>query len=479
MDGDIVCLCYGGDMSGDVLFKVVWINLKVQIVDLFVGLVVFDVQGNVQVYLDVLDFNGSLWVSVLVYIDSCFGNVDGVVIVCVLLVVELSMLWVMVGGDKVVISLDLKNFFGKDGIVKVCVIGIGLICIEYGEQIIVFKDGGGIMFILLVIVGVGVVVVGVDIYVQFNDYQVDCYFEFVVCLAWLEVLCNQLLVLEVGKVFSIGSELFVGLIFDIVWVCLSMSMLLLLFYGVVLCDMLCYFYGCIEQIISKGYVVLIMDIVMVKVLGVMLMDDVVCKVVVDSVMDCIVLFQVSNGYFSFWGGISLIVIFIMLYVVDFLFDVCDVGFVVLQDVLQKVLQCLSDDLFVGGYLYYGYEQYDYMCFVDEVYFGFVFVCVNCVLLGMLCVIFDNECSKLVVLLLLVYLGVVFKLMGDNECVQKVIVEVFVWIKECLWYVGDYGLDLCDFVLMVVFIYIYGFNKFEYDVKLIDWVCNVDSYVCEC
>ena len=56
-----------------------------------------------------------------------FGNADGTVTVRAPLVVEPSMPRVMAAGDKAVISLDLKNLSGKDGVAKVTVKGDGLI----------------------------------------------------------------------------------------------------------------------------------------------------------------------------------------------------------------------------------------------------------------------------------------------------------------------------------------------------------------
>lgn len=478
MDGDTARLRYGGDMSGDALPKAARINPKVKIVDLFAGPVAFDAQGNAQVHLAVPDFNGSLRVSALAYTDSRFGNADGAVTVRAPLVVEPSTPRVMAGGDKAVISLDLKNLSGKDGAAKVRVTGTGPIRIEHGEQTLALKDGGGTTLTLPVTAGAGAAVAGVDIHAQLNDYQVDRHFEFAVRPAWPEVLRNQPLALEAGKALSIGSELLAGLIPDTVRARLSMSTLPPLPYGAALHDMLRYPYGCIEQTTSKGYAALILDSATAKALGVTPMDDAVRKAAVDSAMDRIASFQASNGHFSFWGGTSPIVTFTTPYVVDFLLDARDAGFAVPQDVLQKALQRLSDDLLAGGHPYYGYEQHDHMRLADEAYSGFVLARVNRAPLGTLRAIFDNERSKLVAPLPLVHLGVAFKLMGDNERAQKAIAEAFAWSKERPWYVGDYGSDLRDLALMVALTHTYGLNKPEYDAKLIDWARNVDSHVRE-
>ena len=211
-----------------------------------------------------------------------------------------------------------------------------------------------------------------------------------------------------------------------------------------------------------------------KALGAAPVSEAGRKAAVDSALARIASFQASNGHFRFWGGTSPIVTFTTPYVVDFMLDARDAGFAVPQDVLQKALQRLSDDLLAGGHPYYGYEHHDHMRLADEAYSGFVLARVNRAPLGTLRAIFDNERSKLVAPLPLVHLGIALKLMGDNERAQKAIAEAFAWNKERPWYVGDYGSDLRDLALMVALTHAYGMNKPEYDAKLVDWARNATA-----
>jgi len=476
MDGDTGRLRYGGDMSGGALPRAARINPKVKIVDLFAGPVAFDAQGRAQLRVDVPDFNGSLRLSALAYSADRFGNADGAITVRAPLVVEPSTPRVMAGGDQAAISLDLKNLSGKDGTAKLHVTGSGPIRIGHGEQSVALKDGAGTTLTLPVTAGAGAAVAGVDIHAELNDYQVDRHFEFAVRPAWPETLRTRPMALESGKGQTLGGDMLAGLIPDTVHARLSLSTLPPLPYGAALREILRYPYGCIEQTTSKGYAALIMDAATAKALGVTPMDETVRKAAVDGALSRIASFQASNGHFSFWGGNSPIVTFTTPYVVDFMLDARDAGFAVPQDVLQKALQRLSDDLLAGGHPYYGYEHHDHMRIADEAYSGFVLARVNRAPLGTLRAIFDNERSKLVAPLPLVHLGVAFKLMGDNERAQKAIAEAFAWNKERPWYVGDYGSDLRDLALMVALTHTYGLNKPEYDAKLIDWARNVDSYV---
>jgi uncharacterized protein YfaS (alpha-2-macroglobulin family) len=322
----------------------------------------------------------------------------------------------------------------------------------------------------------GAAVATVDIHAELNDYSVDRHFEFAVRPAWPETVSTTPLALEAGKPEHFGAAAIAGLLPATVHARLTLSTLPPLPYASALRDMLRYPYGCIEQTTSKGYAALILDGQTAKALGSQVMSDAVRKAAVDGALARIASYQASNGHFSFWGGTSPIQTFTTPYVVDFMLDARDDGFAVPQEVLQKSLQRLNDDLLAGGHAYYGYEQHDHLRIADEAYSGFVLARVNRAPLGTLRAVFDNDRSKLVAPLPLVHLGIALKLMGDNERAQKAVDEAFAWSKERPWYVGDYGSDLRDLALMVALTHSYGMSKPAYDAKLVDWARNATANV---
>src|SRR3546814_221357 len=171
---------------------------------------------------------------------------------------------------------------------------------------------------------------------------------------------------------------------------ISLSTLPPLPYASALRNMLRYPYGCIEQTTSKGFAALILDGQTAKALGAQVMSDDVRKAAVDGALARIASYQASNGHFSFWGGTSPIQTFTTPYVVDFMLDARDGGFAVPQDVLQKSLQRLNDDLLAGGHAYYSYEQHDHMRIAAEAYSGFVLARVHRAPLGTMRATFDTE-----------------------------------------------------------------------------------------
>lgn len=474
MDGAQAKLRYGGDMSGPALPHAARLNPKVQIVDLFAGPVAFDAQGKATLRVDVPDFNGSLRLAALAWTADRFGNADGAVTVRAPLVVEPSTPRVMAAGDTARISLDLKNLSGADGVAKVRVTSEGPIRIAQSSRSVTLKDGDGITLSMPVTAGGGAAVAKLDIHAELGDYSVDRHFEFAVRPAWPERVSTLPMAIERGKPVHLDAAAMKGLLPVTVRAQLTLSTLPPLPYNSALRHLLDYPYGCIEQTTSKAYAALILDGATAKALGTTVMSDNVRQAAVEGGLGRIASFQASNGHFSFWGGTSPIEPFMTPYVVDFMLDARDAGFAVPQDVLQKSLQRLNDDLLAGGHPYYSYEHHDHLRIADEAYSGFVLARVDRAPLGTLRAIFDNDRGKLVGPLPLVHLGIALKRMGDNERAQKAIAEAFAWDKERPWYVGDYGSDLRDLALMVALTHRFDMADAAYDAKLIDWARNATA-----
>ncbi len=476
MEGAKAKLRYGGDLSAKALPQAKRLDPKILIVDLFAGPVAFDAAGKATVHVDVPDFNGSLRLAAVAFTDQRFGNAEGDVTVRAPLVVEPSTPRVMAGGDKAVLSLDLKNLSGKDGVAKIAVVGDGPIKIEGGTRTVTLKDGAGTTLVMPITASAGVAVAKLDIHAELNDYQVDRHFEFAVRSAWPDEVRTVPMAIEDGKPEHLDGSLIAGLDASTTRAQLTLSTLPPLPYSTALRDLFRYAYGCIEQTTSKGYAALYMDEKTAKTLGLPGLSEPARLAAVEGALARIASFQASNGHFSFWGGTSPIETFTTPYVVDFMLDARDAGFAVPQEVLQKALQRLSDDLLAGGHPYYSYEQHDHMRIADEAYSGFVLARANRAPLGTLRAIFDNDRQKLVGPLPLVHLGVALKLMGDNERAEKAIAEAFAWSKERPWYVGDYGSDLRDLGVMVSLAHTYGLDKPAYDAKLVDWARNATANV---
>ena len=188
---------------------------------------------------------------------------------------------------------------------------------------------------------------------------------------------------------------------------------------------------------------------------------------IDGALSRISSMQIPSGHFSMWGGDSYVSEILTPYVVEFLLDARDGGFAVSEDVLQKALKRLNDDLLSGGHPFYGYEHADHLRFADEAYSAYVLARVQRAPLGTLRALYDNERGKSITGLPLVHLGIALSLQGDKARGEKAVAEGFAKDVERPWYLGDYGSDLRDTSLMVALTHQFGLARPEYDAKVFD------------
>jgi uncharacterized protein YfaS (alpha-2-macroglobulin family) len=266
---------------------------------------------------------------------------------------------------------------------------------------------------------------------------------------------------------NLGADSIDGLLADSAHARLTVSSLPPLPFASALKDLLKYPYGCIEQTTSKGFAALLLDDATATNLHVEGLAPEARKARVDGAIGRIASMQIPSGHFSMWGGDSYVSEIITPYVVEFLEDARDDGFAVPDDLLQKSLKRLNDDLLSGGHPYYNYEHSDHLRFADEAYSGYVLARVNRAPLGTLRALFDNERGKSITALPLVQLGIALKLMGDQPRAEKAIAEAFAKKVDRPWYLGDYGSDLRDTALMIALVHRFGLAKPEYDGRVFD------------
>ncbi|HET9031788.1 MAG TPA: alpha-2-macroglobulin [Dokdonella sp.] len=471
-NGGTAKLRYGGDMGLAALPQAKRPTAKVQTVDLFAGPVSLDAQGNATVKLNVPDFNGTLRVSALVFSDEQYGNSDAETVVRADLVAEISTPRVMAPGDQAKVSLDLQNFSGAERAFNIKVEADKPLAISKGERKVTLADKAKttLEFNLDALEGYGVGKIRVS--AESSDkagdpIRIQREFEMVVRAAWPSVLRSTPQSLDTLDPINLGASSLSGLIDDSVTARLTLSSLPPLPFSAALADLLKYPYGCVEQTTSKGFAALLLDQKTADTLHVEGLDAAARKQRVESAIGRVASMQVGSGHFSMWGGESSVNTFITPYVVEFLLDAREEGFVVPDAVLQKALQRLSDDLLSGGHPYYSYEHSDHLRFADEAWSAFVLARVNRAPLGTLRALFDNERTKSITALPLVHLGIALKLMGDEPRAEKALAEAFAMkVKRPSW-LGDYGSDLRDTALMVSLAQRFGMGKPEYGARVFE------------
>jgi uncharacterized protein YfaS (alpha-2-macroglobulin family) len=470
-DGGTAKLRYGGDMALDALPQARRPTAKVLTVDLFAGPIALDAQGNAKVLLKVPDFNGTLRVTAVVYAEQRYGSTDAETIVRAPLVAEISTPRVMAPGDLAAVSLDLQNFSGTAREFKVTVSSEGPLAVREGERAVSLADGAKstLSFPLTAREGYGVgkIRVGAEATGTGEPIRVSREFEMVVRAGWPAVLRSTPQALDTLAPITLGAGALDGLLADSVNARMTLSSLPPLPFAAALEDLLKYPYGCVEQTTSKAFGALLLDEATAAKLHVEGLTPEARKQRIDGAIGRIASMQAGSGHFSMWGGEGSVNTFITPYVTEFLLDARDEGFSVPEEMLQKTLKRLSDDLLSGGHPYYAYEDADHLRFADEAWSAYVLARVNRAPLGTLRALYDNERAKSKTALPLVHLGVALKLMGDEPRAMKAVEEAFAKTSDRSRWLGDYGSELRDTALMVSLAQRHGMSKPEYGARVFE------------
>ncbi|MGH8173073.1 MAG: alpha-2-macroglobulin family protein, partial [Rhodanobacteraceae bacterium] len=464
-DGNTAKLRYGGDMALAALPQARRPTAKVLTVDVFSGLVELDAKGEAKVALRMPDFNGTVRVTALAFSENQYGGTDTETIVRAPLVAEISTPRVMAPGDQAQLTLDLQNFSGTEREFAVKVVADKPLSVAQGTRKVKLADNAKttLNFPLTALDGYGVG--KINVVAQNAEIKIDRHFELAVRAAWPSVMRSTPRSLEKLEPITVGTDQMDGLLADSIAARLTVSSLPPLPFATALKDLLKYPYGCIEQTTSKGFGSLLLDEKTAENLHVTGLPADQRKARVEGAIGRIASMQTPSGHFSMWGGDSYVSEILTPYVVEFLEDARDEGFMVPDDVLQKALKRLNEDLLSGGHPYYGYEHSDHLRFADEAYSGYVLARVNRAPLGTLRALYDNERSKSLTALPLVQLGVALKLMGDQPRAEKAVEEAFAKKSARPWYLGDYGSELRDTALMIALVHRYDLSKPEYDGRL--------------
>ncbi len=471
-EGGTAKLRYGGDMALDALPQARRPTAKVLTVDLFSGAVELDAQGNAKIALEVPDFNGTLRVTAVAFAEDRYGSTDAETIVRAPLVAEISTPRVLAPGDQSTVTLDLQNFSGAERSFRVRVLADKPIAVRDGEQTVTLADNAkktiNVPLTALEGYGVGTVRVEADSTDQAGEaIRIRRAFEMVVRAGWPSIMRSTPQSLDTLAPITLGAGALDGLIADSVSARMTVSALPPLPFAAALTDLLKYPYGCVEQTTSKGFAALILDASTAEKLHVDGLDADTRRQRIEGAIGRIASMQAGTGHFSMWGGDTGVNTFITPYVTEFLLDARDEGFVVPEEMLQKALKRLSDDLLSGGNPYYGYDNSDHLRFAGQAWSAYVLARVNRAPLGTLRVLFDNERQKSLTALPLAQLGVALKLMGDAPRAEKAVEEAFAKdVKRPRW-LGDYGSDLRDTALMVSLVQRHGLSKPEYGARVFD------------
>ncbi|MBB3831927.1 hypothetical protein FHR55_000093 [Xanthomonas arboricola] len=460
-------LKFGGDMALEALPQAKRPTARVQTVDLFSGSVTLDAKGNARVQLPVPDFNGTLRVSALVYSDTRYGNRDMETIVRAPILAEASMPRVMAPGDRSTVTLDVQNFTGKPGEFNVRVEGIGPLAIAEATRSVKLGVDAKQTLSFPLSATEGYSVAKVRVRVDGNGFKADRSYELPVRAGWPQVLRAQTRVLDPLAPITLDSSFADGLMAGSVTARMVVSPLPPIPFASALQGALEYPYGCAEQTTSKGYAALLLDDATARALGTKGLEAAKRRERMEGAFGRLASMQIASGHFSMWGDDGYVNPGLTPYIAEFLLDAKDAGFAVPDNVLQKALNRLSEDLLSGGNEFYGQDRRDNLKFANQAWSGYVLARVNRAPLGTLRALYDNQRDKALTGLSLVHLGVALSLQGDTKRGDAAIKAGFAKdSSERPPYFGDYGSAIRDDALMMALLHERGLSKPEYDTRAV-------------
>ncbi len=465
-EGGTARIRFGGDIGLAALPQARRPTARVQTLDLFAGPVKLDAQGNARIRLDLPDFNGTLRVSALVYSGDRYGSRDRETIVRAPIVAEASMPRVMAPGDRSTVTLDLTNFTGRAGEFNVRVDGIGPVAIgENVRKSQLAVDGKSTLSFPLS-AREGYEVAKVRVRVEGNGFKVDRSYDLPVRPAWPSVLRSRTQTIDPLAPVTLDTALANGLMPGSVTAQMTVSALPPIPFASAIRGALDYPYGCAEQTTSKGYAALQLDQATADMLGVKDVDAAKRRQYVEGAFGRLASMQVQRGHFSMWGSDGYVNPALTPYIVEFLLDAREEGFAVPENVLQRALERLNEDLLAGGNEFYGQDHRSHLRFAYQAHAGYVLARVNRAPLGTLRALYDNDRKNVLTGLPLVHLGLALAIQGDRQRGEKAIEEGFAFNGDRPGYLGDYGSPLRDRSLMVAMTHERGFAKPAYDAQAI-------------
>ncbi|MCP5179733.1 MAG: alpha-2-macroglobulin family protein [Pseudomonadales bacterium] len=457
-------LRYGGDAELTGLPQARRPDAEVNIVDLASAPVMLDADGMAHVSLPVPDFNGTLRVRALVYGEAGYANAEADTLVRAPVVLQGSLPRVLAPGDVSRLTLDIDNASGGDDRYTLTLTSDGPVRLAQAAAEVSVPDNAHASLAIPLTAADGFGTAHVHVRLVGRSVTSERTFAVVVRPAWPAVQRLTIASQAGNAPVRADASLTEGLFPDSVVQRLTIGRLPPLPYAQAALDLLRYPYGCAEQTVSKALPLVLLDETTRARFGVAAESirdfrgqplDVSLAgraSLLDKAFARLSSMQNGAGHFALWPGDFDADTSLTPYVTEMALLAKEAGFTVPSLLLDRALERLQADLLKGGNTDYGYEQYEHRRLAEMAHAGYVLAKVGKAPLGTLRALFDNERGKLLTPLPLAQLGVALALQGDRERADAALKEV----SERQWqrpaWLGDYGSDLRDAVLIAALVH---------------------------
>lgn len=455
LEGERARLRYGGDAALATLPQARRPTAKVQTVALHAAPVRFDAQGKAKVAFTAPDFNGSLRVAALAFSGERYGKASAETIVRAPLVMEVSTPRVMAPGDRALLTVDLHNLSGKPASYTLSAQAQAPLSIEGGSRSVQLADNARTTLTFPLLAGNGNTAAKFSLKAQTPDGELSRQYEIAVRPAWPAVHRSQARQIPAAQNLVFGPNLFSGLMPESGKAQISVSSIPPLPFAAAIEGLIEYPYGCIEQTSSRLWPLINLDEATSRKFGLEPLPVNERKRMLDTGFARIAAMQTENGRFSFWPGNGWVDPQMTAYVADLLVSAKENGLDIPQNVLDKALERLNEDLLSGGDGFYSYDNAQHLRFANNAYAGYVLARMKRAPLGTLRSLWDNQHERALTALPLLQLGIALKLAGDETRAQAAIAAALKKQSKRPGYLGDYGSEIRDEALLLALLYEHG------------------------
>lgn len=452
LEGERARLRYGGDAALAALPQARRPTARVQTVALHHAPVQFDAQGKARVEFTAPDFNGSLRVAALAYSDALYARASDESIVRAPLVMEVSTPRVMAPGDRAQLAVDLHNLSGKAASYRISTRSSGPISIDSDERRVTLDDNARTTLSFPLTAGNGHAVGKFSVTARSDETTLSRDFELTVRPAWPAVRRGDAQQITSATTLQFGPNLFDGFIAESANAQINIASVPPLPFSEAIKGLIGYPYGCIEQTTSRLWPLVNLDEATSHKYGLEPLDPEKRARMLETGFARVAAMQTERGQFSFWPGEGWTDPQMTAYVADILVTARDNGLDIPENVLDRALERLKEDLLTGGDGYYSYEHSQHLRFAANAYAGYVLARVNQAPLGTLRSLWDNQHERSLTALPLVQLGIALRRAGDERRAAAAIEAALAMQPERPRYLGDYGSDFRDEALLLALLY---------------------------
>lgn len=423
------------------------------IVSLFSGAVVFDAQGKAKIDLPLPGFDGTLRLMAVAASAERFGNAEREMKVASPVVASLAAPRFLAMGDSSFLTVDLNNTTTEPQTVKVKISSNALLTLTgvADERELTVAAGKRETLRLPLSAHQAFGNGQIDLELTGKGFTAHRQLQLAVRPAYPAQYAAQNRELKAGETLTWDASVLKGFLPAGLKANVSLAATPPLPMRSALQGLLQYPYGCLEQTTSSAWPYLFLDADVSEQLG---LEPLAMKERNERVTAALLRLsgmQLSDGGFTLWGDENggQEEYWLTPYVVDFLLDAQQQGFIVPDWLLQRALQNLEERLAEGerdvASRYEFSEAPDHVDFAARAYAGYVLSRVKRASPGTLKVMYDKDAGKAVSGLPLVHLGLALKTVpgGDPKRGDEAIRRGLAMVRDEQKYLGDYGSSLRD------------------------------------